>query len=289
MGRPPGCAQGYGEGADGGNVTAANPKAVDLLAEAIWKWALIPLRAHRIDCAPDPQSTAKTIRTFHIKPLATDEMHTFMRACAQLQEAADAKALEASELARMVIDAIEQGARSAEDAEIAKRVRLEPRKRREYRDRAHAAQGLAIWLSSELMERQPVSREEGPITFFSKDPAAGLDVHAIADMLVQKLWAPLHADAKGALTGGGPTAPEISRAVELVNSLHWLAGLLREDFNRSRPTGRAAAPWKYTARNLRTVFERELGAPLLTAVASLAGLAHQCVVPLPELSRLSKG
>lgn len=267
-----------------------DPEAVDLLAEAIWRWALVPLRAHRIETKPHPDKRA-SLTTYHCEPLAGDDMHDFLHACGQIQAAVEAKALDASEVARKIADAIEKGARAATSAGAASRTRLDPHKRREYRDRAHSAQALAHWLAAELTQRQPVAHNDGAVTFSFSDPLSGREPRAIADLLHQKQWAPVQADTPGKLTllGAGGSAPELTRAVEMVNSLHWLAGLLREDFNRGRPTGRAAAPWKHTARRLRDLFEQQLGAPMLNVVATLAGLAHQCEVPLAELSKLSKG
>lgn len=262
------------------------------LAEGIWRWGLVPLRAHKVESRPNPDEAGSFLVTRHIAPLEGAELLEFNRACKEIDERASRAGIDKGALVLDIARALEQGAHKAA-AMGAKRIgRLTPEQRRQYRQQAAAARGLAQWLAKEIAERPiPTSGSGGVVNhvFTEHDDREPL---ALADILIQRYFAKLTATATGAEIDcdGGPrsVAPGLCRAVGAVNDLHWIADLLRADADRSRPQGAPVAPWKGTAALLWKLFKVRFGEPLLGAVAALAGLAHQCEVPLAELSRLSK-
>lgn len=269
------------------------------LADHIFEWALVPLRASDVIQGADPDDPSRTIVTQRCRPLQKPEQDEFRSACELIADAAKGR-IDITTLAQEIAETLVNGVRASVIADAPMNVRLDPDKRDEYRKRAHAAKEIAQWLANEATSRKvavKIKHEGGCDSYNGLDSEAKGEARALADVLRQKLWAGVSADIQGTLTldtrmlGRENTlrdAPELVRIVELVNSLHWLSGLLREDHRRSRPNGRPSAPWKHTAPMLRELFDRELGKPLLRAVRTLVGLAHQCHVPPQELSRLLK-
>lgn len=269
------------------------------LADYVFEWALVPLRAVEVIKRADPDDPSRTIVTQRYRPLQVPEQNEFRRACELIADAAKGR-IDITTLAQQIAKTLLKGVRASAIADAPMQVRLDPGERGEYRKRAHAAQEIAQWLATQATERPvrvQIKCEDGFSYYNYLDSEANGEARSLADVLRQKMWARINNEMRGTLAldtsmlGREDTlryAPELSRLVELVNSLHWLAGLLREDCTRSRPTGRRPAPWKHTAQLLRELFNRELGKPLLRAVRALVGLAHQCHVPPQELSRLSK-
>lgn len=266
---------------------AGNPPPAEALANVVFDWGLIPLRAYERTAKPDPNEPQKTLITYKVRGLSELEDSDFLEACRQIADAAAAQNLDVVELGHSIAHAMEKGASIAVSANAIRGGRLSPKARAEYRKRAAETRGFAQWLSKEIAERPLPGISDG-VVLHNFSEGDDRNPKALFDLLRQRLWAPLHVSDLGAEIKDSAFASELRRVVDTINNLHWLAGLLREDASRARPQGAALAPWKHTARLLRELFENQLGSPLLGAVGTLAGLAHQCDVPAAELSKLSK-
>lgn len=260
------------------------------LAEGIWCWGLVPLRAQSVESRPNPAKPGSFLVTRKCAELDGAERVDFESACEAIHAHAKAANVDEGALILDIARALEAGAHKA-GAKSATRVgRLSPEQRRQYRQRAAAARSLAQWLAAEITERPiPVSNGDLQYVFTEGDDR---NPSALADVLIQRKFVKVDASPTGVVVycEGGPrsVAGAMHRVADTINGLHWLADLLRADAERSRPQGAPAAPWKGTATLLRRLFEDRLGAPLLPAVAALAGLAHRCEIPVAEVSRLSK-
>lgn len=258
------------------------------LAEGIWRWGLVPLRAESVESRPNPAKPGSFLVTRKCAELDGAERVDFERACEAIHSHAKAANVDEGALILDIARALERGAHKA-GATNAKRVaRLSPEQRRQYRQQAAAARSLAQWLAAEITERPlPISNGDLQHIFTEGDDRKP---SALADILIQRKFVKVDASPTGAKVHceGGPrsVAAAMHRVADTINGLHWIADLLRADAERSRPQGAPVAPWKGTAALLRKLFEDRLGAPLLPAVAALAGLAHRCEIPKSELSRL---
>lgn len=260
------------------------------LADAIWIWGMVPLRAHKIETRPDPDNPRTAIRTMHADPLVGVDLDKFRHACEHIHERATRAGIDEGELAKEITSALENGARKAVAAAAKRMGRLAPDSRREYRQQAAAARRLAQFLAKEIADRPIPSVSDGAMTATYTE-GDDRNPKTLGEFLRQRQWSPIVATDRGVTMAPSAFNDALKRAVETINSLHWIADLLRADAVRSRPQGAPEAPWKGTAALLRQLFEERFGEPLLGAVATLTGLAHQCDVPVAELSkpaRLSK-
>lgn len=261
------------------------------LADGIWEWGLVPLRAHKTESKNNPDKPGILV-TRHCKGLVGAELIDYRRVCTTIHEHAVQAGIDLGELVLDIARAMERGAHKAAAANAKRVGRLTPEQRRQYRRNSAAARGLAQWLSKEIRERPiPTGPSDGVITYTFTE-GSDRNPTALADILIQRRFVKVDATEAGATVHceGGPNsvAPAMHRVADAINGLHWIADLLRADVDRARPQGAASAKWKPTALELRSLFQAKFGEPLLSAVGVLAGLAHQCEVPSAELSRLSK-
>lgn len=269
----------------------------DRLADAIWR-SLRLVRADKVVNTPTGKPGQFT-QHLHGGELHTGEEQDFHACCARLTVAASKAGADLSALADRINDAFDFAQVEAAKARAAQLNRLGPADRAEYRKRSAQASDLARWLANELTERETATAADGlGVVHNWRDPARdGRNVETLGDLLPQRLGRvsegedPEHV-LSAALTGrkvDAKSTPELHRAAELVGSLRWIAELLIADAERAKPAKRPPAIWKPTARVLRDDFAELLGAPHLADVATLAGLAFRCELPLSELSKLGKG
>lgn len=251
-------------------------------ADPIWNLALVSLRTRKAIARRSGQKIeVKRLGETLVGP----EQDDFHKACQAIHARATEVGIDHHALAAEIVATLDRGARVAAAASARRDGRLSPEQRGQYRKQAQAAQSLAQWLAKEITER--------PIPSVSTD---GVILHtftegtedSLGDLLRQRLRAPVTATNRGAAIRPSASCGALARVVGAINDLHWIADLLRKDSDRARPQGAPVAPWKGTATLLRRLFEDRLGAPLLPAVATLAGLAHRCEIPVAEVSRLSK-
>ncbi|MFO1493325.1 MAG: hypothetical protein U1F26_01525 [Lysobacterales bacterium] len=219
------------------------------------------------------------------------EKSDFRSACAQVADTAIRMKIDTSQFAEQIARALVEGSQHATQQNALRMSRLSPAERREYRKRAAQARSLAQWLADQTITRPiPTWRKQGVMHIYTE--GSDREPVAFGDILKQRLYVKVEMTPTGASVHceGGPrsVAKSMHRVADAINSLHWLADLLRNDADRARPEGAGHAEWKHTAKLLRDLFQRQLGEPMLKAVGKLTGLAHQCEVPASELSKLGK-
>jgi len=235
---------------------------------------LMHARAHKIVITaadPDRPGTVTTVR--ESVALDEEERRTLSTACSAVHRAARKAGVDETALALEIASAIKKGAYRARVTRTNRQ--LDPTRRKQYRAQSAAARGLAQFLAEEINAREILPDDNDNPTAF-------------AALLRHRAYAQVQANDRGASIEEPTFSQAMARAVGAINDLHWLAEILREDSDCARPEGRRRAAWIGTATRLRALFEEWLGAPLVDAVAALAGLAHKCVVPAAKVSHLTK-
>ena len=177
------------------------------LADGIWEWGLVPLRAHKTESKNNPDKPGILV-TRHCKGLVGAELIDYRRVCTTIHEHAVQAGIDLGELVLDIARAMERGAHKAAAANAKRVGRLTPEQRRQYRRNSAAARGLAQWLSKEIRERPiPTGPSDGVITYTFTE-GSDRNPTALADILIQRRFVKVDATEAGATVHceGGPNS-----------------------------------------------------------------------------------